>query len=276
MGILVLLTYIALRSYALDVSRITKFLPRRPSAKSIKQNLDHEPDVMAIDDEAADEIFSTLSSATARSILTALYDQPRTASELADEGETSLQNVQYHLNNLSDSGLIEVVETWESDQRREMKVYAPPIRRSCCSLATTFTGRRSWIPSNSSLDSLESSRSLASSSIALYVTGCHVPPSMWAPRRPLASPRCSYSPPGCSFFSAVSLHSSPSVHGGTTAPCEMFQGLRSGLDPYPRGKITVIVHSRPLSRALQSRYGYEPPHLPCLADRLHHREWLSQ
>jgi len=125
MGILVLLTYIALRSYALDVSRITKFLPRRPSAESIKQNLDHEPDVMAIDDEAADEVFSTLSSATARSILTALYDQPRTASELADEGETSLQNVQYHLNNLSESGLIEVVETWESDQRREMKVYAP-------------------------------------------------------------------------------------------------------------------------------------------------------
>ena len=114
-----------LRSDALDMARITEFLPRRPSAASIKQNLDQEPDVMAIDEEVADEVFSTLSSATARSILTALYDQPRTASELADEGETSLQNVQYHLNNLSDSGLVEVVETWESDQRREMKVYAP-------------------------------------------------------------------------------------------------------------------------------------------------------
>lgn len=125
MGVLVLLTHIAVRAEALDVSRITQLLSRRPSAESIKQNLDHEPDVMAIDDEAADDVFSTLSSATARSILTALYDQPRTASGLADEGETSLQNVQYHLNNLSDSGLIEVVETWYSDQGREMKVYAP-------------------------------------------------------------------------------------------------------------------------------------------------------
>jgi len=125
MDILVLLMYITLHSYALDMSWITKFLPRRPSAEFIKQNLDHELNVMTIDDEAADEVFSTLSSATDRSILTALYDQPRAAFELADEGETSLQNVQYHLNNLSESGLIEVVETWESDQRREMKVYAP-------------------------------------------------------------------------------------------------------------------------------------------------------
>lgn len=80
---------------------------------------------MAIDDEAADEVFSTLSSATARLILTALYDQPRTASEIADEVDTSLQNVNYHLNNLCDGGLIEVVETWYSDQGKEMKVYAP-------------------------------------------------------------------------------------------------------------------------------------------------------
>lgn len=80
---------------------------------------------MAIDDEAADEIFSALSSATARSILTALYDQPLTASEIAEEVDTSLQNVNYHLNNLREGGLIEIVETWYSDQGKEMKVYAP-------------------------------------------------------------------------------------------------------------------------------------------------------
>lgn len=107
------------------MSRVSQLLSRRPSAKSIKQDLEREPEVMAIDDEAADEIFSTLSSVTARSILTALYDQPQTASELANEVDTSLQNVTYHLNNLRDNGLIEVVETWYSDQGKEMKVYAP-------------------------------------------------------------------------------------------------------------------------------------------------------
>ena len=66
-----------------------------------------------------------LSSTTARSILTALYGSPRTASEIADHTDTSLQNVNYHLNNLSDSDLIEVVETWRSEQGKEMKVYAP-------------------------------------------------------------------------------------------------------------------------------------------------------
>lgn len=107
------------------MSRITELLSRRPSAESIKQNLDQNPAVIELDGEAADDIFSTLSSATARSILAALYDQPRTASEIADEVDTSLQNVNYHLNNLCDGGLIEVVDTWYSDQGKEMKVFAP-------------------------------------------------------------------------------------------------------------------------------------------------------
>lgn len=86
---------------------------------------EREPDLLAIDDQAADEVFSALSAQTARSILTALYDQPRTASEIADEVNSSLQNVNYHLNKLSDGGLIEVAETWYSEQGKEMKVYAP-------------------------------------------------------------------------------------------------------------------------------------------------------
>lgn len=110
------------------MSGISELLSRRPSAESIKQNLEQEPDVIAIDDEAANDVFSALSSATARSILTTLYVQPRTASDLADEVDTSLQNVNYHLSNLDDSGLIEIVDTWYSDQGREMKVYAPTNR----------------------------------------------------------------------------------------------------------------------------------------------------
>lgn len=110
------------------MSGISELLSRRPSAESIKQNLEQEPDVIAIDDEAVNDVFSALSSATARSILTTLYVQPRTASDLADEVDTSLQNVNYHLSNLDDSGLIEIVDTWYSDQGREMKVYTPTNR----------------------------------------------------------------------------------------------------------------------------------------------------
>jgi predicted ArsR family transcriptional regulator len=54
-----------------------------------------------------------------------LYDQPKTASEVADTVDTSLQNVNYHLNNLTDCNLIEVADTLYSDQGKEMKVYSP-------------------------------------------------------------------------------------------------------------------------------------------------------
>ncbi len=112
-------------SVAPSVSRISQWLSRRPSPESIKQNLERDPDLLAIDDAKADEIFAALSSATARSILTVLFERPRTASELADEADTSVQNVSYHLDNLRESDLVEVVETWYSDQGKEMKVYAP-------------------------------------------------------------------------------------------------------------------------------------------------------
>lgn len=81
--------------------------------------------MLAIDDAEADAIFGALSSATARSILTTLFERPRTASQLADEVDTSVQNVSYHLDNLGESELVEEVETWYSDQRKEMTVYAP-------------------------------------------------------------------------------------------------------------------------------------------------------
>lgn len=86
---------------------------------------ERDPDLLAIDDGAANDVFSALSSQTARLILTTLYDQPRTASEIADEVETSPQNVNYHLNQLKDCNLIEVAETWYSEQGKDMKVYAP-------------------------------------------------------------------------------------------------------------------------------------------------------
>lgn len=81
--------------------------------------------IMWLDDEEADELIGSLSSDTARSVLTALHEQPRTASELSEQVETSVQNVRHHLTNLQDSGLVRVAETRYSVKGREMNVYEP-------------------------------------------------------------------------------------------------------------------------------------------------------
>ncbi|MFB6268327.1 MAG: ArsR/SmtB family transcription factor [Halobacterium sp.] len=81
--------------------------------------------VVGIREDAADDVFEALSSKTAREILSALYEEPDTASSVADEVGTSLQNATYHLEKLVDADLVEVADTWYSEQGREMKVYAP-------------------------------------------------------------------------------------------------------------------------------------------------------
>jgi len=81
--------------------------------------------VISISEAAADEVFKVLASSTARQILTLLYEEPRPASELAEETETSVQNIRYHLTNLTDIDLVTVADTWYSEKGTEMKVYAP-------------------------------------------------------------------------------------------------------------------------------------------------------
>jgi DNA-binding transcriptional ArsR family regulator len=96
-------------------------LPRRVET-------DRRPDdarVLDIEGEAADRAFEVLSSATARRILTAIYDQPRTPPEVRDEVGTSLQNVHYHLDRLEDADLIEPAGVSYSEKGSEMTVYAP-------------------------------------------------------------------------------------------------------------------------------------------------------
>ncbi|GAB7093007.1 helix-turn-helix domain-containing protein [Halolamina litorea] len=83
------------------------------------------PRLLWLDDEEVEPLIGSLSSDTARSLLTALHEEPRTASELADTVDTSLQNARHHLGNLQDADLVEVAETRYSVKGREMKVYAP-------------------------------------------------------------------------------------------------------------------------------------------------------
>ncbi|CQH51461.1 ArsR family transcription regulator [Halobacterium hubeiense] len=81
--------------------------------------------VVGIREDAAAEVFEALSSSTAREILAALYEEPDTASSVAEQCDTSLQNATYHLEKLVDAELVEVADTWYSEQGREMNVYAP-------------------------------------------------------------------------------------------------------------------------------------------------------
>ncbi len=86
---------------------------------------EEEPRVVDLDGEEADEVFSALSSSTAREIVATLHEEPRTQSEIADELDTTVQNVRYHLDKLQNAGLVEVVDTWYSSRGNEMSVYAP-------------------------------------------------------------------------------------------------------------------------------------------------------
>ncbi len=96
-----------------------------PLRERVSLGDDREPRLVSLDEETADEVFSALSAETTRQIFLALHQEPGTASDLAEATDTTVQNVQYHLEKLSDADLISVVDTWYSERGTEMKVYAP-------------------------------------------------------------------------------------------------------------------------------------------------------
>ncbi|RQG93152.1 ArsR family transcriptional regulator [Natrarchaeobius halalkaliphilus] len=87
-----------------------------------------EPTVAGLEDEDADKLFDALGSKTSRAILAACYEQGRTRSELADDLETSIQNVSYHVDKLESADLLEAVETRYGQNGREVTVYEPSKR----------------------------------------------------------------------------------------------------------------------------------------------------
>ncbi|AFZ71992.1 ArsR/SmtB family transcription factor [Natronobacterium gregoryi] len=103
---------------------MSSLLPLKPTPESASDR-DLEPQLVGFEDESAERILSAVSSTTARRILNQLYEEPTTASDIATELDSSVQNVSYHLDRLRDADLVEVVETWYSEQGREMDVYAP-------------------------------------------------------------------------------------------------------------------------------------------------------
>lgn len=81
--------------------------------------------LVGLDDDVADDVFEALSAGTTRQVFRELHESPQTASDLAAVTDTSVQNVQYHLEKLIDVDLVEVADVWYSERGTEMKVYAP-------------------------------------------------------------------------------------------------------------------------------------------------------
>lgn len=86
---------------------------------------DRTPTVINLDEAYVDEVLDALGSETARQLLLALYEEPRTMSDLAEVSDTSVQNVDYHLQNFEDAGLVEPIDAVDSDQGRAVTVWAP-------------------------------------------------------------------------------------------------------------------------------------------------------
>jgi DNA-binding transcriptional ArsR family regulator len=109
--------------------------PLIPSRSSVDRDPPEPAQIIDLDGELADEVFDALSSKTSRQVLTAVYEDPKLASELADAADTSLQNTHYHLENLRDADLIEVIDTVYSARGNELKIYGPTNRS-----VVVFTG----------------------------------------------------------------------------------------------------------------------------------------
>ena len=77
----------------------------------------------------AQKIAKAMSSPASASLYNKLADAPATASSLAESTGLPLTTVKYHLENLLDAGVIEVVNQRWSEKGRVMKIYgvfAPP------------------------------------------------------------------------------------------------------------------------------------------------------
>ncbi|MFC6836560.1 ArsR/SmtB family transcription factor [Halomarina ordinaria] len=96
-----------------------------PTSTDASSEQEGELRTLWLDSDDAGELLSSLSSDTARAVLTALHERPATASEVADSVDTSLQNARHHLTNLREAGLVRVADTRYSQKGREMNVYAP-------------------------------------------------------------------------------------------------------------------------------------------------------
>ncbi len=80
--------------------------------------------ILSPGESRAQKIAKAISSGTANDILHLLGDGQKSATDITGSLDLPMSTVKYHLDNLLDAGLVEVVETKYSIKGREIKVYA--------------------------------------------------------------------------------------------------------------------------------------------------------
>jgi len=100
---------------------MSRLLPTRTESSVDRSG---EPSVLYVDSEQTRTVISTLSSDTAFEMFRLLNEEPQTPSEIAEQLDLSVQNASYHLENLVEASLVEVIDTCYSEKGREMDIYA--------------------------------------------------------------------------------------------------------------------------------------------------------
>lgn len=112
-----------------------------PSRTDSSVERDRNPSVLYVDDDRTAEMISTLSGDTALTVFRMLDGEALTASEIADRLDLSVQNASYHLENLQDADLVEIIDTCYSEKGREMEIFTATSEPKILVLGTEDDGR---------------------------------------------------------------------------------------------------------------------------------------
>jgi len=115
--------------------------------------------ILSPGDIRAQKIAKAISSGTANDILHLLGDEQKSATDITGSLDLPMSTVKYHLDNLLDAGLVEVVETKYSVKGREIKVYA--LRDQLLIVAPKMQNVRSLLLKYASLFAVVALASLA-------------------------------------------------------------------------------------------------------------------
>ena len=115
--------------------------------------------ILSPGDTRAQKIAKAISSGTANDILHLLGDGQQSATDITGTLDLPMSTVKYHLDNLLDAGLVEVVETKYSVKGREIKIYA--LRDQLLIVAPKMQNVRSLLLKYASLFAIVALASLA-------------------------------------------------------------------------------------------------------------------
>ncbi len=125
-------------------------------------------------DDRAQKIAKAISSKTANDILTLLQDGGYTSSQIAEKLSLPITTIQYHMENLLDVEMLEVIEKRWSRKGREVKVYG--LRDQLVIVAPQATDIRSLLLKYASLFCCLVAASIVAFAVASLLPGADVMP----------------------------------------------------------------------------------------------------